>query len=147
MSSHRPHEPELLTITVARRAGGGFILTAPLCPGWAVPARTPAELAAMVEQAWAEAAIAAYARLRGVLYDLAETEECIPAGAYPAGREHPAEAPDEVGRARRRRRQRGTHDPELWVELPDGAWLSPKGHRYGPQTLTACRVRQARAGC
>lgn len=144
MSARRPHEPEVMQLLVTRREGGGFILSTPLCPGWAVPARTPAELAARMEQAWCEAAIAAYARWRGVLYDLAATEEVIPAGAYPAGREHPAENSDEVERARRRRRQRGTHPPELWVELPDGAWLSPKGHRYGPETLTASRVRQAR---
>jgi hypothetical protein len=84
VSSRRPHEPESLTLEVSRMDGGGLILRCPLAPGWAVPARTPAELATRMEQAWQEAAIAAYARLRGVLYDLAETEETIPPEAFPA---------------------------------------------------------------
>ena len=136
MSSRRPHEPETLQLLVSRRPEGGFVLRTPLCPGWAVPARTPAELAAMMEQAWAEAAIAAYARLRGVLYDLAETEEVIPPEAYAAGREHPAEVPDEVERQRRKRRvdHPATYEPEQWTELSDGAWLSPTGRRYRPDS-------------
>jgi hypothetical protein len=143
VSSRRPHEPEQLTVQVTRRPGGGFVLSCPLCPGWAVPARTPAELAQRMEQAWAEAAVAAYARLRGVLYDLADTEETIPPGAYPAGSQHPGEAPDEVAR-RRRQRHPATYEPEQWVELPDGRWLSPKGQRYGPETRVASAVRRAR---
>lgn len=141
MSSQRPHEPQQLTIYVSRRPGGGFLLRTPLCPGWCVPARTPAELAMMMERAWQEAAVAAYARLRGVLYDLAETEETIPASAYPAvGTSHPAERSDEVAeRRRRRQRHPATHEPEQWVELEDGNWMSPKGRRYGPET------RQVRA--
>jgi hypothetical protein len=141
VSSRRPHEPESLTLEVSRMDGGGLILRCPLAPGWAVPARTPAELAQRMEQAWQEAAIAAYARLRGVLYDLAETEETIPASAYPAvGTSHPAERSDEVAeRRRRRQRHPATHEPEQWVELEDGNWMSPKGRRYGPET------RQVRA--
>jgi hypothetical protein len=92
VSSRRPHEPESLTLEVSRMDGGGLILRCPLAPGWAVPARTPAELAVRMEQAWQEAAIAAYARLRGMLYDLAETEETIPPEAFPATEGvHPAE--------------------------------------------------------
>lgn len=147
MSSRRPHEPESLTIIVSRSPGGGLVLSCPLCPGWAVPARTPAELAQRMEQAWAEAAIAAYARLRGVIYDLAETEEEIPPAAFPAVEtRHPAEEPDELTQARRRRRQRhpATHEPEQWVELADGSMLSPKGRRYGPQTRVASAVRARR---
>lgn len=141
MSSRRPHEPESLTLEVSRRDGGGFILRCSLAPGWAVPARTPAELAVRMEQAWQEAAIAAYARLRGMLYDLAETEEVIPPEAFPVSvTVHPAEPADEVA-VRRRRRQRhpATHPPEQWVELEDGRWMSPTGRRYGPET------RQVRA--
>jgi hypothetical protein len=70
----------------------------------------------------------------------------IPPEAYAAGRPHPAEAPDEVGRARRRRQQQGVHQPEQWVELPDGRWMSPRGQKYGPETLVASRVRRARGG-
>jgi hypothetical protein len=132
----------VIQLLVERRDGGGFILRSPWCPGWAVPACTPNELALRIEQAWAETAVAAYARLRGVLYDLAETEEVIPPEAYAlSDRPHPAEVPDEVERARRRRRAHhpATYEPERWTELSDGAWLSPTGRRYGPDT------RQVRA--
>src|SRR5689334_20837061 len=136
-----------MQVLVRRAPGGGLLLSTPLTPGWCVPARTPAELAQRMEQAWLEYACAAYARVRGTLYDLAATEEEIPPEAYAVGREHPAEAvPDEVSKARRRRAQRGIHDPEQWVELPDGRWLSPSGQKYGPQTLVASRVRRARGG-
>lgn len=147
MSSRRPHEPEQLTILVSRGPGGRLILRTALTPGWAFPATCPAELALGIEQAFNEAAIAAYARLRGVLYELAETEECIPPAAYPAvDTQHPADTPDEVAQARRRRRQQhpATHEPEQWVELEDGSMLSPRGRRYGPQTRVASAVRRAR---
>lgn len=146
MSSRRPHEPEIMQLLVRRTPDGGLVLSTPLTPGWAVPARTPAELAQRIEQAWLEYACAAYARVRGVCYDLAETEEEIPPEAFAVGREHPAEAPDEIDRARRRRAQRGIHQPEEWVELSDGRWMSPSGQKYGPQTLVASRVRRARGG-
>lgn len=147
MSSRRPHEPEVIQVTVSRLPDDGLLIRSPLCPGWAVPARTPAELAQRIEQAWMESAVAAYARLRGALYDLAETEERIPPEAYPAvPTAHPAETPDEVEQARQRRRARhpATHEPELWQELSDGAWLSPTGRKYGPTTRVASAVRRAR---
>jgi hypothetical protein len=137
VSSRRPHEPEVIQLLVSRRDGGGFILRTPFTPGWAYPASTPADLARGVELACAEYAVAAYARLRGILYDLAETEETIPPEAYAAAdRPHPEETPDEVGLARRRRKARhpATHEPEQWTELSDGRWLSPTGRRYGPDT-------------
>jgi hypothetical protein len=145
VSSRRPHEPEQLAIYVSRREGGGFILSCPLAPGWAVPARNPGELAQRMEQAWTEAALAAYARLRGTLYDLAETEEHIPPAAF-VPTVHPAEEPDEVTKARRRKQQRhpATHPPEQWVELSDGSMMSPNGRKYGPQTRVASAVRRAR---
>ena len=146
MSSQRPHEPEHLQLTVSR-VDGGLVIRTPLCPGWAVLARTPAELARRIEQAYCEAAVAAYARLRGVIYDLAETEECIPPEAYAAvPTAHPTEVPDEVEAARQRRRARhpATHEPEQWTELSDGAWLSPSGHRYGPDTKAVRAVVAAR---
>lgn len=137
---------------VSRGPGGRLILRTPMTPGWSFPATTPAELARGIEQAFAECAIAAYARLRGALYDLAETEEVIPAAAYAAGSLHPAEpapAPEpeltELEKRRRRNHPR-THPPEEWVELSDGAMLSPSGRRYQPDSLVASRVRARRAG-
>jgi hypothetical protein len=153
MARH-PHEPAALRLVVRRApctcrgscSASHLVITTPITPGWAMPVTTPAELALAVERAWTEATIAAYARLRGVLYDLAETEERIPEEAYAQGRRHPAEAePDRVER-RRRTKHPGTHPPEQWVELSDGALLSPRGRRYGPETRVASAVR-ARLDC
>lgn len=130
---------------MARTPDGALRLSSPWTPGWAYVARCPASLARGVELAYAEAAIAAYARLRGVLYDLAETEEQIPPEAYARGTRHPEEPVlDEVER-RRRRNHPNTHAPEAWVELSDGAMLSPGGKRYRPDSLVASRVRARRA--
>lgn len=147
----RAHEPTELRLLVSRGPDGGLVIRTPMTPGWAFSAMTPAQLAHGVEQAFAECAIAAYARFRGVLYDLAETEEEVPAAAQAAGSRHPAEpAPlpepvlDEVEQ-RRRRNHPDTHPPEAWVELEDGGLLSPKGKRYRPDSLVASRVRARRA--
>lgn len=143
--THRAHEPAALRLIV-RRTDDGLILSTPLTPGWAFCARTPAEVSLGIERAWTEATLAAYARLRGVLYDLAETEDEVPPEAYARTRPHPAEQPTEERQAERRRRSKhpNTHDPECWVELSDGGYLSPRGRRYGPQTRVASAVRQAR---
>jgi hypothetical protein len=144
-----PHEPVELHVLVSRGVDGRVVLRTPMTPGWSYAALTPAELARGIEQAFAECAIAAYARLRGVLYDLAETEEVIPPEAYARGRLHPAEPElveqpvDEVA-TRRRSKHPKTHPPEEWVELDDGRWLSPKGRYYGPQTAIVASVRAAR---
>jgi hypothetical protein len=145
VTAQRPHEPPELRLIVTRSPQGGLILRTPLTPGWAYPARTPADLARGIELAYAEVACAMYARWRGVLYDLAETCEEIPPEAYAAGSQHPAEPVlDEVER-RRRRNHPATHAPEAWVELSDGALLSPSGKRYRPDSLVASRVRARRS--
>lgn len=141
----RAHEPAELRLLVSRGPDGGLVIRTPMTPGWAFHAWTPAQLAHGVEQAFAECAIAAYARFRGVLYDLAETEEEVPAAAQAAGTTHPAEPVlDEVER-RRRRNHPDTHPPEAWVELEDGGLLSPGGKRYRGDSLVASRVRARRA--
>lgn len=150
---HHAHEPAALRLVVRRapcrctrrpcRCGDALLLSTPLTPGWSFVAATPAEVARGIEAAWQEATIAAYARLRGVLYDLAATEEEIPPEAYPAGRRHPAETPA-PGEHRRRTKHPRTHPPDAWVELEDGGYLSPRGRRYGPQTRVASAVRSRR---
>jgi hypothetical protein len=145
VSKQRPHEPAELRLIVTRGEDGALILRTPVTPGWAFCCRRPADLAHGIEAAYAEVACAMYARWRGVLYDLAETEEEIPAAAYSAGTQHPAEPVlDEVER-RRRRNHPNTHPPEAWVELEDGAMLSPSGKRYRPDSLVASRVKARRA--
>ncbi len=145
MTAQRPHEPSELRLLITRSPDGGLILRTPFTPGWAFPCRTPTDLARGVELAYAEVACAMYARWRGVLYDLAETEEEIPAAAYTAGTTHPAEPVLDEVEQRRRRNHPNTHAPEAWVELEDGAMLSPAGKRYRPDSLVASRVRARRS--
>lgn len=155
MTAQRPHEPSELRVTVHRLPcdwrcvhgcpGGHLLLTTPFTPGWSFAARCPADLAHGVELAYAEVACAMYARWRGVLYELAETEEVIPAAAYAAGTQHPAEPVLDEVEARRRRNHPATHAPEKWVELSDGFMLSPGGKRYRPDSLVASRVRARRS--
>lgn len=141
-----PHEPAALRLIVRRTPSGGLCFSTPITPGWAMVATRPADVPRVIEAAWTEATIAAYARLRGVIYDLAETEETIPPEAYAAGRRHSAEEPDPDDRAEHRRRTKHphTHPPENWVECSDGAMLSPAGQRYGPATRVASAVRARR---
>lgn len=148
-SGRRAHEPAELTLTVRRLDDGRLRFTMPgTCPGWAFTAHAPAMIGQAIASAYTEAAVAAYARLRGVLYDLAETEEELPAEAHPRGSRHPAEPtpppPDEVAKRRRTKHPR-THPPEEWVELGSGGMLSPTGRRYGAQTAVVASVR-ARLG-
>jgi hypothetical protein len=143
-SGRRPHEPAELTLHVRRLDDGRLRFTAPTCPGWAFTAHTPAMIGEAIARAWTEAACAAYARLHGVLYDLAETEDEVPAHLRPHGSRHPAEPepppPDEVGRRRRTKHPR-THPAEEWVELDSGYWRSPTGRRYAPSTAVVASVR------
>lgn len=144
MTAQRPHEPNELRLLITRAPDGGLVLRTPFTPGWAYCCRRPADLAAGIEAAYAEVACAMYARWRGVLYDLAETEEDIPAGAWTTGSTHPGEPQLDEVELRRRRNHPRTHAPEAWVELSDGAMLSPGGKRYRPDSLVASRVRARR---
>ncbi len=123
-------------MTIRRLDDGSLRFTTPTCPGWAFVARQPRQIGDALRLAWTEVTVAAYAKLHGVLYDLAETEEVVP---QPTTRRHPAEpAPeppreDEVGKRRRRKHPR-THPPEEWVELDSGYWRSPGGGRYRPDS-------------
>jgi hypothetical protein len=149
-SGRRAHEPAELTLHVRRLGDGSLRFATPTCPGWAFVATRPQQIGEAIARAYTEAQVAAYSRLRGVLYDVAaETdEEELPAGvldaATPRTSPHPAEpAPpreDEVGRRRRRKHPR-THLPEEWVELDSGYWRSPTGRRYGPTTAVVASVR------
>lgn len=142
-SGRRRHEPAELILTVRRLDDGRLRFGTPTCPGWAFTAHRPSQIGEAIARAYTEAAVAAYARLHGVLYDVAaatdpeELPEGALAAATPRGRRHPAEpvpAPvDEVTRKRRTKHPR-THPPEEWRRLDDGAWLSPRGHRYAPES-------------
>jgi len=155
VGARRPHEPAELTLRVRRHDDGALTFSTPTCPGWAFTARRPAQIGEAIARAWTEAAIAAYARWRGTLYDLAEHEDELPPEVLPAASPHPAEVPpadelaalrarDERQRARRVRHPR-THEPEAWVELGDGYWRSPSGRKYRPDAAVVASVRAARS--
>lgn len=141
--SRRPHEPAELTLRVRRLDDGRLRFTVPTCPGWAFTAHRPSMIGEAIARCYTEAAVAAYARLHGVLYDVAEEthpEELPPgvlAAATPSTRRHPAEpdppSEDEVAKRRRTKHPR-THPPETWQPLDDGRWLSPTGRRYAPES-------------
>jgi hypothetical protein len=147
-SGRRRHEPAELILTVRRLDDGRLRFGTPTCPGWAFTAHRPQQIGEAITRAYTEAAVAAYARLHGVLYDVAaetDPEELPPgalAAAQPRGRRHPAEpeppAEDEVSRRRRTKHPR-TWSPEEWARLDDGYWRSPTGRRYAPES------RQVRA--
>lgn len=139
-AGRRAHEPAELTLQVRRLDDGRLRFTTPSCPGWAYTAHRPQQIGQAIAKAYTEAACAAYARLRGVAYDVAALtdEEELPAGTYtPSTRRHPAEPEppreDEVAKRRRVRHPR-THPPEEWVELDDGYWRAPGGGRYRPDS-------------
>jgi hypothetical protein len=142
-TARRRHEPAELTLTVRRLDDGRLRFATPTCPGWAFTAQRPAQIGEAIARAYTEATVAAYARLHGVVYDVAaatDPEELPPgvlAAATPRTRRHPQEpAPvgeDEVARKRRTKHPR-THPPQEWQRLDDGRWLSPTGHRYSPES-------------
>jgi hypothetical protein len=143
-TGRRRHEPAELTLTVRRLDDGRLRFGTPTCPGWAFTAHRPSQIGEAIARAYTEAAVAAYARLHGVLYDVAAATDPgeLPAGALaaaqPRGRRHPAEpAPpppeDEVARRRRTKHPR-THPPQDWQRLDDGAWRSPTGRRSAPDS-------------
>jgi hypothetical protein len=142
-TGRRRHEPAELTLTVRRLDDGRLRFGTPTCPGWAFTAHRPSQIGEAIARAYTEAAVAAYARLHGVLYDVAaatdpgELPEGALAAATPRGRRHPAEpappAEDEVARRRRTKHPR-THPPGDWQRLDDGAWRSPTGRRYAPDS-------------
>ena len=122
--------PASVTLQVAQRPGGGVIVSSPDLPGWARHVRGP-QVAAVVDEALREAAIAAYARARGAAYDAADLTE--PAQAEPAQAE--------PGPARARPTAKAKqHDPADWVPLPDGRWRSPKGLTWPAETATVQKV-------
>lgn len=141
--ARRPHEVTEITVTV-RKTPTGYLLTQASCPGWGAHVSSPAALAHGMSAAFTEAQLAAYARWRGAPYDLALTEDDVPA-AVAVHRQHPAERVelDEVA-VQRQRTPSDRHDPAEWVPLPDGAWLSPRGHRYRQDTAIVASVVAAR---
>ena len=131
----RPAQPQELQLVLTRRPAGGYVVTSGLLPGWAQTAQGVHGLAATVDHAWRELQIAAYARRRGVMYDLARHEDREPTGPA-AVKLGDAAHPSSHGSAK----WRVMHNPADWVPLPDGRWRSPSGRVYGAGTDHVRRV-------
>lgn len=133
------------TLLVQRLPEGGVRISSPLAAGWSATARNPQQLARALHDGWAETDIAVYAARRGEPYDLALHDQAAQeASAGPDIQQLP---PDPDARAQvislmgasamtasGLRQTASTHDPLAWRELPDGAWASPSGRRYGAGT-------------
>jgi hypothetical protein len=114
------HPSRLVLVLTRHSSRRGLLVQSPHLPAWGATARSPHELAQVVDQAWTELQLRAYAEQRGEDYDLAPLAE-TPARPQPTG-----------------------SDPWAWRELEDGRWLSPGGRRYGADTAVVGKVRAAR---
>lgn len=140
----RPAGPDVSTPSVNRLPvvlekldGGRTRMTSPDLPGFSAVARGVHELGRIVDQAWNELQIVAYAATRGVAYDAAhhqpKAEHSAP-GRY--GPDDPL--PDW-------RLHRNGYPPADWVPLPGGDWESPGGRRYGAGAWQVAQVKVKRA--
>jgi hypothetical protein len=117
-----------VTVQVTQMERGVWRVTQAMTPGWAGLARTPAELARVVEQAFAEAQIAAHARWRNTPYETVDT---------PPHRRSPRPA--------RAGHRRDVHDPRGWRITPEGKWVAPgSGRLWRPDSQAVARVRHRR---
>jgi hypothetical protein len=131
------HTPNAISVLIERLPSGGYRLSTPYARGWAAVCLTPMQLANAMPTAFAEVSISAYARAKGAVYDLDQlTGQVI--GDVLAG------AP--ASRAKRpRASRRAAHSPADWSMTDTGAWRSPGGRIYGPETLAVQRVKVKRA--
>ena len=115
--------PGRMVLLIERGEPGSLLVSCPHLPGWRATSRSPEALARLLDSAWQEHAIRAYANSRGEEYDLTHLAD-----------DEPAPRP-------RRPVVRGD-----WREQDDGSWLSPAGHRYPPDTAVVRKVRAKREG-
>jgi hypothetical protein len=136
------HQVRTLNLRVDDIPGVGLRISMATARGWAGVARTPQELARVVQQAFTEAQVAAYAKWRGVGYDLSQVTDAVPGD--------PLAPPRPRRPARRNRREEGwgagqrrpdVHLPTEWEEQADGRWRSPAGRMYRPDSAMVVRVR------
>lgn len=137
----RRHQARSVTLVVERTSTGGMLVRSPKLPGWARAARTPIQVAEAVAAAFTEAEVAAYARFRGTVYDVAEVADQVPTQALTAARRHPAEpAPQVVGHGKAATQRPDVHPLDRWQPLEDGRWLSPDGRRFGAGTSMVASI-------
>lgn len=144
------------TITVERTTSGALRVSSPDAPGWSSVATDRVALLRAIDEAFSEAAVAAYARSRGKPYDVAlhdqAAEEASLTGKvlplHPAARERMMQGlACSVGGALEGHSTRpgDVHDPLAWRPLADGRWVSPSGRTYGANTQVVQRVMEKRS--
>jgi hypothetical protein len=115
---------------------GSMRISSPHARGWAGIARNSIELARVFEQAFAEVAVASYARQRGRAYDLDQLTSYVPGDSL-------------AGTPQRRTRgaaaRRAAHPVEAWSMTDNGCWRSPAGRTYQPDSKMVANVLKRRA--
>lgn len=143
------HAVRELALRVERMPTGGMRISTPSARGWAVIARSEAELHRAVSAAFTEAQCAAYARWKGERYELDALTEPVPGDALATPRTPPRRgrntAPVGWGKLQQRPDR---HPPSEWTKLEDGAWRSPGGNRYkaGTQAVEKLIARRKELG-
>lgn len=149
MPARRPtvSNPADLLLRIARTPAG-LQISSPQLPGWSTMARGPVPIAQAVEAGFTELACAMYAAQRDQPYDLVVHDLAAQKIAN-LGQEISIDdvAVVAAGAPRRQSGQRISrhgvngprHDPFAWIDLENGYWQSPAGHRY---PSSAQKVRQ-----
>lgn len=136
-----PHRARVINVQVEHMLDGTFRISTPHARGWAAVARTQAELARGLSQAFIETSVAAYARGRGEAYDLDVLTSHVPGDPL-------ANRPPQRVRSRSPQRRK-SHSPADWqkVAMTDQSgsmWRSPAGRMYGEATLAVQSVIRKR---
>jgi hypothetical protein len=130
------HQVRAVNLRVETLPSGGVRVSSPQARGWAAVARTPHELANVLQAAFTEAQVASYAAWKGEVYDLdamTDVDPTDPRTALPA-----------PTRTRNRITRSDARNPADWKRLEDGRWRSPGGRVYGDDTQLVQRVRANR---
>lgn len=130
------HQVRALSLRVEPLPSGGVRVSSPQARGWAAVARTPHELARVLQMAFTEVEVATYASFKGELYDLDGMTDVDPTD--------PSTALPTPTRARNRITRTDARNPADWKRLEDGRWRSPGGRAYGNDTQLVQRVRANR---
>lgn len=116
---------------------GRLRISSPHARGWAATARTPVELARVVQEAYTEVACASYALARGQAYDLDQMTTHVPGDSL-------ADAPQRRVRGAVRTTRRKAYAPESWTRMDDGRWRSPSGRAYREDSTVVGNVIKRR---
>lgn len=145
----RPRGPRYLHLTVEFLDSGELRISTPQARGAAAVVRGPDRLWHGVDYLRTEAAIAAYARWRGVNSDLDEltdpTDPTEPRRLRPCTPRENAGDDSEVSYGIRGVVRPDQHHPGGYTPNPDGSWTSPGGRRIShPEKIRALIIRRGK---